>query len=100
MSDAQRLLYASANGDRWFLCRGDRPAEVYVLHAPNAPSGGQVSRVDLGHFLAAEPEGPQQQALLGLIGALVERSEVPPASGAVPEPGASAAEPTPGEALG
>ena len=93
MTGDRRLLYASGNGDRWWLVRGDDPGDVAVLHEPNGPSGGQSSMIAIGAFLKAGAGGPEHHALLTLIGSLV----APPAPPAEPEPGAAAAEPTPGE---
>ncbi|KAB1070207.1 hypothetical protein [Methylobacterium planeticum] len=93
-------LYASQNGDRWSLCRGADVADVYVLHEANPASGGQMSRIALGPFLAGPAGAPERQEALRLIGALMERAaQMRPATPAAPEPGAAAAEPTPGEAL-
>jgi hypothetical protein len=63
-----RELYSSSNGDRWFLCRS--ASEVFVLHQANLPSGGRVSHIELGDFLA-RGHGPEQQALLQMIGSLI-----------------------------
>lgn len=63
-----RILYSSANGDRWHLCLDRESDRVFVRHEPNAPSGGQVSEVDIGTFLRREPLHPEKQALLHLIG--------------------------------
>jgi hypothetical protein len=98
MSDARLPLYASPNGDRWSLCRGEGPADVFVLHEANIPSGGVTSRVELGPFLLDGTPGPQHEALLRLLGALVDRGgATAPTGGPAPEAGAAAAEPTPGE---
>lgn len=64
-----RLLYASANGDRWHLVY-DRP-RLLVRHTPNAPSGGSNSTLDIATFLA-RGQGPEQQALLALIATLID----------------------------
>ena len=53
---------------------------AFVLHQPNSPSGGRLSHIELGEFLRSG-KGPEQQALLRLIGTLVE---IPPY--AEPEP--------------
>ncbi len=98
MTTDRRLIHASSNGDRWWLCRGDDPADVAILHEPNAPSGGRASRVSVGAFLRAGAGGPEHQALLHLIGSLIADAS-PPSPPPAPEPGAAAAEPTPGEAL-
>jgi hypothetical protein len=70
----QRELYRSPNGDTWFLGREPANGHAFVIHQPNAPSGGRLSHTDLGAFLR-EGAGPEQQALLRLIGTLVD---VPP----------------------
>jgi hypothetical protein len=64
----QRRLYLSDNGDSWWLCRTDT-GRVFVLHEPNAPSGGTASEIGIRTFLSAGA-GPEQQALLRLIGGL------------------------------
>jgi hypothetical protein len=65
-----RELYSSPNGDRWYLCKGTS-GNVFVMHQPNASSGGQVSRIEVGEFLT-RGRGPEQQNLLRLIGGLVD----------------------------
>jgi len=71
----RRELYRSPNGDSWFLGREPRSGHAFVIHQPNAPSGGRLSPIELGEFLSTEGKGPQHQALLRLIGTLVD---VPP----------------------
>jgi hypothetical protein len=73
MSD-RRELYRSPNGDTWFLGREPANGHAFIIHQPDAPSGGRLSHIELGAFLR-EAAGPEQQALLRLIGTLVE---VPP----------------------
>lgn len=70
MSDHQREIYHSENGDRWWLCRDD--GRVFVLHKANVSSGGTVTKIELGDFLGAGKAGPEHQALIRLIGSLVE----------------------------
>lgn len=70
----RRELYRSPNGDTWFLGREPENGHAFIIHQPNAPSGGRLSHIELGAFLR-EAAGPQQQALLRLIGGLVD---VPP----------------------
>ena len=55
---------------------GREPAtgHAFIIHQPNAPSGGRLSHVELEEFLR-KGDGPEQQALLRLIGSLVD---VPP----------------------
>ena len=73
MSD-RRELYRSPNGDCWFLGREPANGRAFIIHQPNAPSGGKLSHIELTDFLRTG-NGPEQQALLRLIGALVD---VPP----------------------
>ena len=68
-----RPLYRSSSGDRWHLARGPGTGRVFILHEPNIPSGGRVSHIEIGAFLAAG-HGPEQQELLRLIGTLVGQS--------------------------
>src|SRR6266576_1736922 len=71
MKDTQsRELYSSPNGDRWHLCK-DASGRVFVLHQANIPSGGQTSRIELGDFLTRGYD-PEQQALVQMIGTLIE----------------------------
>lgn len=70
MSD-RRELYRSSNGDAWFLAR-DAEERVFVIHEPNAPSGGRASQIELGAFLREGANGPEHQALRRLIGTLVD----------------------------
>jgi hypothetical protein len=71
MRHEDRELYTSPNGDRWLLVREPRSERVLVRHEPNLPSGGKASLVEIGEFLR-RVHGPEQQALLRLIGSLVE----------------------------
>ena len=71
----RRELYRSPNGDAWFLGREPQNGHAFIIHQPNAPSGGRLTPIELGAFLNAETKGPEHQALLRLIGTLVE---VPP----------------------
>jgi hypothetical protein len=71
----RRELYRSPNGDSWFLGREPTSGLAFVIHQPNAPSGGRVSHIELAAFLRPDAVGPEQQALLRLIGTLVD---VPP----------------------
>jgi len=71
----RRELYRSPNGDTWFLGREPENGHAFIIHQPNAPSGGRLSPIELGVFLSTETKGPEHQALLRLIGMLVE---IPP----------------------
>jgi hypothetical protein len=70
----RRELYRSPNGDCWFLGREPTNGNAFVIHQPNEPSGGKLSHIELGEFLR-QGDSPEQQALLRLIGTLVD---VPP----------------------
>ena len=73
MAFQSRELYRSAaNGDRWSLIRDSQSGRIFVEHEPNVSSGGQTSRVEVGAFLMHGGHGPEHQALLHLIGTLVE----------------------------
>ncbi|MBX6386231.1 hypothetical protein CR162_16235 [Pseudoroseomonas rhizosphaerae] len=67
-----RELYASANGDRWLLARDSSSGRVFVRHEPSVASGGQRAEFEIGDFLVRGGQGPEHQALLRLIGTLVE----------------------------
>jgi hypothetical protein len=77
MAVETRELYRSSNGDRWFLGRDPDTGNVFIRHEPNAPSGGRPTDVDIGVFLGAGPRNPEHQALLRLIGTLVEERPEP-----------------------
>jgi hypothetical protein len=72
MAVETRELYSSPNGDRWFLCRDPATGNIFVRHEPNLPSGGRPSNIDIGAFLSRGPRNPEHQALLHLIGTLIE----------------------------
>jgi hypothetical protein len=65
-----REIYSSSNGDRWHLCK-DASDTPFIVHQPNPPSGGKISRIELADFLSRGC-GPEQQSLLKLIATLVE----------------------------
>jgi hypothetical protein len=71
MSEQQREIYNSENGDQWLLCRDD-DGRVFVLHKANVSSGGTETKIELGDFLGRGKAGPEHQALARLIGSLVE----------------------------
>jgi hypothetical protein len=72
MSDHQREIYHSENGDRWFLGRDND--DVFVLHQANVPSGGAATKIKIEDFLGRTKNGPEHQALTRLIGGLVDKS--------------------------
>ncbi|MCA1458433.1 hypothetical protein I6F35_35600 [Bradyrhizobium sp. BRP22] len=69
----RRELYRSPNGDAWFLGREPTTGNAFIIHQPNAPSGGRLSHIELGEFLRSGVNGPEHQALLRLIATLVEQ---------------------------
>ena len=71
MSEHQREIYHSENGDRWLLCR-DENGRAFVLHKANVSSGGTATEIELGNFLGRGKSGPEHQALARLIGSLVD----------------------------
>jgi hypothetical protein len=69
----RRELYRSPNGDAWFLSRDPTNKHAFVVHEANTPSGGHRSQIEIGTFLVSGAESaPERQALLRLIGTLVE----------------------------
>ena len=72
MTAEKRELYSSPNGDRWFLCRD--ATSVFIRHEANLPSGGQLTDIDISAFLNEGQQHPQHQALLRLIGTLIDCS--------------------------
>jgi hypothetical protein len=73
MSDHQREIYHSENGDRWLLNR-DGDCRAFILHKANLSSGGKVTSIELGDFLGAGKAGPEHQALIGLTGSPVDKT--------------------------
>lgn len=72
----RRELYRSPDGDCWYLGREPVDGSAFVIHQPNGSSGGQLSHIELGAFLAEGSKArPEQRALLRLIATLVD---VPP----------------------
>ena len=69
----QRELYKSSNGDRWLLRRDPATGDVSVRHEANVPSGGKRTDIDIGEFLSGGQRNPEHQALLRLIGTLIEK---------------------------
>ena len=68
--DEMKLLYRSPNGEAWFFARDPTTGSAFVRHQANAPSGGQVTDIELGAFLSG-PESPEHEALLRLLGASI-----------------------------
>ena len=98
MAVMRTSIHQGTNDDRWFLCVGDDPTDVFVFHEPNGPSGGRPSRIELSAFLASGDGSPERLALIRLIGSLVRVAHAaPPPPPRCPETGAAGAEQSPGE---
>jgi hypothetical protein len=69
----RRELYRSPNGDSWFLGREPQNGHAFIIHQPMPPLVVGY-HIELGEFLRSG-KGPEQQALLRLIGKLVD---IPP----------------------
>jgi hypothetical protein len=57
-----RELYRSPNGDTWFLAGDPETGSAFVMHQANAPSGGQVTEIEISAFLSG-PRNPERDAL-------------------------------------
>ena len=68
-------IYTSSDGDTWCLCRNES-GHVYVVHEPSEASGGKGSAIGLGEFLSQPNVGPQHEALLRMIGGLVDQKDI------------------------
>jgi hypothetical protein len=68
----ERLFCQSSNGDAWLLMHDPASKLPVVKHEPNVSSGGQISYTDIGKFLRDGANGPEHQALLKLIGTLMD----------------------------
>ena len=69
----KRELYSSPNGDKWFLVCDRASGNIFIRHEPNVPSGGRMTEIDIGAFLSRGERNPEHQALLRLIGTLLDR---------------------------
>jgi hypothetical protein len=70
-----REFAASQNGDRWFVGRNEKTSKAYVVHKANDSSGGTRTEIEIGAFFQRTPAGvPEHEALLRLIGTLVDSS--------------------------
>ena len=54
MAVLRTLIHVGSDDDRWFLCHGEHPMDVFVFHKSNGPSGRTPSCVELVAFLASE----------------------------------------------
>ena len=63
-------FYKSSNGDSWYLVLNEM-GHVYVAQEQNEGSGGKGAAIGIGEFLSAGKTGPEHDALLRMIGSLV-----------------------------
>jgi hypothetical protein len=75
MTIQTRELYRSSNGDVWSLAKDVEAERLFVRHQANAPSGGKVTDIDLGDFLNRGGQGAEKQALMRLIGSLINPTD-------------------------
>jgi hypothetical protein len=71
-----RQLYRSPNGDTWSLAGDPATGSAFVRHQENAPSGGQVSDIELGGQVNAEPARGRH---IGLVGGQMDFIRAPTA---------------------
>jgi hypothetical protein len=65
--DQGQPFYESSNGDVWCLTLDAASGRRVVIYRPNVQSGGRVSYIAVENFLEESPDGPQHEALRGLI---------------------------------
>lgn len=63
MATDMQQLYASSNGDRWFLFQNLATGRATVRHEPAVSSGGLATDTDADVFLSRGGDAPEQQAL-------------------------------------
>jgi hypothetical protein len=71
MARERKELYSSPNGDRWFFSRDPGTGNIFIRHEANVSSGGYLTEIEIGAF-SSGGRNPEHQALLRLIGSLVE----------------------------
>jgi hypothetical protein len=49
-SDELKQLYRSPKGDIWFHAGDPETGSAFVMHQANAPSGGQVTEIEIGRL--------------------------------------------------
>ena len=73
VAKASKLIYASSNGDQWFLARDVESGQVVVRHIPNPASGGDSIHMEIDAFLSKDRGSPQRQELMRMIGSLIPK---------------------------
>jgi hypothetical protein len=74
MNAPSREFATSSNGDRWCLELDEASGVPHIVHQANLPSGGAITRMELGDFLRRQ-DSPERQALVVMIGTLVGQEE-------------------------
>jgi hypothetical protein len=75
VASASLLIYASSNGDQWFLARDTTTGKAFVRHVPNPKSNGGPTHLEIDTFLSRDRGSPQRENLLRLIGTLVPEED-------------------------
>ena len=70
---ASRRIYTSSSGDTWDLVREEGSGRIAVVHTGNPASGGAKADFDLDAFLPRTKGSAENNALLEMIGSLVEK---------------------------
>lgn len=70
VSEPEREIYVSSNGDQWRLLYDPGTGHSFVRHSANPASGGHVTDIGLAAFLAADRGGPEYQALWLMLATL------------------------------
>ena len=82
--DRPKAFHTSANGDRWSLGCDPGTGRAFVLHEPGEAADRAACEIEVGSFLVL-CRGPEQDALLTLIGSLVSEPGARLAEDAAPE---------------
>jgi hypothetical protein len=67
VANTSKLIYASSNGDQWFLARDVESGQAFVRHVPNPASGGEPNHIEIDAFLSKDRGSPQRQELMRMI---------------------------------
>jgi hypothetical protein len=67
MAGIRQPIYASQNGDRWWLIRDEVSGRSVVRHEANPSSGGHRTDMEVKEFLSQAGPGPEYAALRRII---------------------------------
>lgn len=73
-TDRPKAFHTSATGERWSLGRDPETGRAFVLHEPGEDAERTACEIEVGSFLVL-CRGPEQEALLALIGSLVDEPD-------------------------